>query len=175
MTGARYLLPLLLLAAGAMSGEPTDDELLAGIAEVESRGHGYDKAHNREANARGRYQITPGYWKDGTEWLGVDWPHTDAHDPIKARAVVLAYFARYMFLTAEAKARGHRGGPTGPSENSTIPYWRKVQDAIETMGQQSSAGLDLKPDSHTDNRTSGPVGACDGAAAPSTTETEEGQ
>ena len=126
-------------------GASSLNSLLAAIAEVESGSSGGDAAYNPSEEARGRYQIRPAYWKDATEWLGVSWPHTDAHDPVKARAAVLAYWQRYRLLTDEDRARGHNGGGVnGPKIDATLVYWWKVQAVMgrgATVLNLSAAGM----------------------------------
>lgn len=131
---ARALPPL----ARRLSSEPGEQQcddpglyfLLASIAEVESGSSGGDAAYNPAEDARGRYQIRPAYWQDAMEWLGKDWPHTDAHDPAKARQAVLWYWARYGAKTDEERARIHNGGPRWREYKDTITYWAKVKAAM---------------------------------------------
>ena len=49
------------------------ERLLDAIARIES--HGDPNAVGDRGRALGVYQIHRAYWEEGTELLGVDWPH----------------------------------------------------------------------------------------------------
>jgi len=100
---------------------------------VESGGDPY--AVGGGGRAIGPYQIHKGYWSDATRLLGVDWPWSDATDPVKALRAVRAYTRHYAAhfgrpWTAETISRIHNGGPTGWRKQATIRYYRKVQAAM---------------------------------------------
>lgn len=104
-------------------------ELLDAIAQVES--HGDDQAVNQREGALGRYQIRAAYWQDGCEYARVNWPHSDAHDPRLAEAIMAAYWLRYGATTNEERARMHNGGPDGAEQDCTLGYWRRVQEVMK--------------------------------------------
>lgn len=86
--------------------------------------------------AIGAYQIHRDYWSDGTRFLGVTWPYSDARDPVKALAVVRAYTEHYVRAagiewTAQNIARIHNGGPQGYRKAATRAYWRKIERIME--------------------------------------------
>jgi hypothetical protein len=99
--------------------------VLDAIARIES--HGNPNAVGDGGRALGVYQIHCVYWKDGTQLLGVDWPHRDAADPNKARRVVKAYLLHYgRGKSLLEMARIHNGGPRGDKKKATLPYARKL-------------------------------------------------
>jgi hypothetical protein len=101
------------------------ERLLDAIAHVESRCD-----PNRVGDggkALGVYQIHRDYWEEGTEILGVDWPHRDAIDPQKARRVVKAYLLYYgKGKSLLDMARIHNGGPRGCTKKATLCYAQKI-------------------------------------------------
>ncbi len=122
------LMPARLAAAPALAAavDPSGIErLLDAIVRIES--HGDPNAIGDGGRALGAYQIHRGYWKDGTELLGVDWPHRDAADPKKSRRVVKAYLLHYgKGKSLLEMARIHNGGPRGCEKKGTLPYVRKI-------------------------------------------------
>ncbi|MEN6428729.1 MAG: hypothetical protein ABFE13_25555 [Phycisphaerales bacterium] len=110
----------------ATAADPNDIErLLDVIARIES--HCDPNAVGDGGRALGAYQIHRVYWKDGTELLGVDWPHRDATDPKKARRVVKAYLLHYgKGKSLLDMARIHNGGPHGHKKEATLCYARKI-------------------------------------------------
>ena len=101
------------------------ERLLDAIARIES--HGDPNAVGDGGRALGVYQIHRAYWEEGTELLGVDWPHRDATDPKKARRVVKAYLLHYgRGKSLLEMARIHNGGPHGHEKEATLPYARKI-------------------------------------------------
>jgi hypothetical protein len=113
-------------SAQAAAADPGDlERLLDAIARVES--HCDPNAVGDGGRALGAYQIHCAYWKEGTELLGVDWPHRDATDPKKARRVVRAYLLHYgKGRSLLDMARIHNGGPHGHEKEATLPYARKI-------------------------------------------------
>jgi hypothetical protein len=106
---------------------------LKAILWVESKGD--PNAIGDGGRAIGPYQIHKGYWEDATRLLKVDWPYSDARDPVKAAMAVRAYTEHYQRAgrypaTPEIWARIHNGGPRGPEKPATLPYWRKVRAAM---------------------------------------------
>jgi len=112
--------------APAAAVNPDDIErLLDAIARIESQCD--PNAVGDDGRALGAYQIHRVYWEDGTELLGVDWPHRDATDPKKARRVVKAYLLHYgKGKSLIEMARIHNGGPHGCRKKATFPYARKI-------------------------------------------------
>jgi hypothetical protein len=120
------LTPALFGAAPAAAVDANDiEQLLDAIARIES--HGNANAVGDGGRALGAYQIRRAYWEDGTQLLGVDWPHRDATDPKKARRVVKAYLLHYgQGKSLLEMARIHNGGPHGHEKEATLPYARKI-------------------------------------------------
>jgi hypothetical protein len=122
------LMPAWVAAASASAAavEPNDFErLLDAIVCIES--HCDPNAVGDGGRALGAYQIHRAYWQDGTELVGVDWPHRDAADPKKARRVVKAYLLHYgRGKSLLEMARIHNGGPHGDKKKATLPYARKI-------------------------------------------------
>jgi hypothetical protein len=126
--GLVVLMPAWVAAASAPAAtvDPSDIErLLDAIARIES--HGDPHAVGDGGRALGAYQIHRVYWEDGTQLLGVDWPHRDATDPQKARRVVRAYLLHYgQGKSLLEMARIHNGGPHGHEKEATLCYARKI-------------------------------------------------
>jgi hypothetical protein len=137
------LMPTWVAAASAAAVNPNDVErLLDAIARIES--HGNPNAVGDGGRALGAYQIHRVYWKDGTQLLGVDWPHRDAADPGKARRVVKAYLLHYgQGKSLLEMARIHNGGPRGDKKKATLPYAGKL-----LADGSLSSGLHAQPSSH---------------------------
>jgi hypothetical protein len=110
----------------AATVDPSDVErLLDAIARIES--HCDPGAVGDGGRALGVYQIHRAYWEDGTQLLGVNWPHRDAADPQKARRVVKAYLLHYgQGKSLFDMARIHNGGPHGHEKEATLCYARKI-------------------------------------------------
>lgn len=140
-----FVLIILLLAASGLNAanlKTTDpnsrdiNQLLNAIAIVESNNN--DQAIGDGGKALGRYQIHKSYWIDGTTYLKVSWPYSDATDAKKARQVVRAYWKRYgKGKTIEQLARIHNGGLYGYKKKSTIKYWLKVKKVLERQEQET--------------------------------------
>ncbi len=122
------LMPAWFAVASAQAAAvgPNDIErLLDAIARIES--HCDPNAVGDGGRALGVYQIHRIYWEDGTEFLGVDWPHRDAADPQKARRMVKAYLLHYgKGRSLLERARIHNGGPRGHEKEATLCYARKI-------------------------------------------------
>jgi len=126
----KTILIVMMLAVNA----PLERTLDA-ICLVESNG-GKDARDGDGGRAIGPYQIWESYWKDGTRFLKVDWPYSEARDPVKARAVVRAYVTTYATVrsypqTPETWSRLHNGGPSGAKKRATEAYWRKVRRLLK--------------------------------------------
>jgi hypothetical protein len=122
------LIPTWFAVASAQAADvvPNDIErLLDAIAHIESN---CDRnAVGDGGKALGVYQIHRDYWGEGTEILGVDWPHRDAIDPEKARRVVRAYLLYYgKGKSLLDMARIHNGGPRGCTKKATLRYAQKI-------------------------------------------------
>lgn len=109
------------------------DGVIGAILAVESGGD--CNAVGDGGLAIGPYQIHRGYWQDATRFLGVDWPYSDARDPVKASRAVRAYTSHYAAYyrrpwTPETIARIHNGGPTGWKKASTLTYWSRIQNRM---------------------------------------------
>jgi hypothetical protein len=122
---------LTLLATLIVCSTPMERTLDA-IHYVESR-CGQDKRDGDGGKAIGPYQIHRAYWQDGTRFLRVKWPYSDARDQVKARQVVRAYLLHYFPNgTPEQWARCHNGGGRrGAKKASTLAYWQKVKAAMK--------------------------------------------
>lgn len=84
--------------------------------------------------AVGPYQIHRNYWTDGTRFLGVSWPYSDARNPMKSRVVVKAYLKHYgRFKTVEELAAIHCSGPRGYLKLRTS---RKVQNYVAKVKRE---------------------------------------
>lgn len=138
----------LLLCLWAVNVHSTPENILLertldAICMVESSG-GRDTRDGDGGRAIGPYQIHRAYWADGTRFLKVSWPYSDARDPVKARRVVRAYVTQYQRAggyppTPEVWARLHNGGPRGPEKTSTLPYWLRVQTFLRPHGPKELA------------------------------------
>lgn len=113
--------------------EASDDPLrrfFRVLSDVESGGD--DQAVGDGGRSLGRYQIGRLYWQDA----GSPGVYNDVTDPAFAESVMLAYWRRWCpsalaALDYETLARVHNGGPRGSSKQSTLPYWRKVQERLQ--------------------------------------------
>ncbi len=79
---------------------------------------------------RGKYQVTPRWWKDCNRITGEDLPFTPSYylqDTLVESRMILYWF-RYGAKTNEEKARAHNGGgPNGMTMKATLEYWKKVK------------------------------------------------
>jgi len=87
--------------------------------------------------ALGAYQIHYSYWFDATQYdKSIGGSYNDCTDTNYATKIVLAYWHRYAPDALsngddETLARIENGGPKGASKDATLPYWNKVQKAME--------------------------------------------
>ena len=113
----------------------TPEQLMDAIAVVES---------NRGATSSNVYQLRPIYVEDVCRITRQTLTHEQAtsSDEI-ARWCIEAYWdhygARYARISgksadAQALARIHNGGPDGWRKPETLPYWRKVSEALIRNG-----------------------------------------
>lgn len=110
-------------------------EFFHALAAVESNHN--DTAVGDGGRSIGRYQIGRLYWKDS----GVPGIYVDVLRPEYAEQVMLAYWRRYCrnaldSLDFETLARVHNGGPRGSSKQSTLPYWRRVQEQMRRRNRR---------------------------------------
>ena len=88
--------------------------------------------------AIGPYQIWKIYWTDAVKQepkLGHG-TYQDCRRLDYAERVITAYMQRYApdaweRVEAETIARIHNGGPKGYQKAATLPYWRKVEAALQ--------------------------------------------
>lgn len=113
----------------------TTDQLIDAIAVVES---------NRGATSENVYQLKPIYVRDVCRITRQTLTHEQAtsSDEI-ARWCIGAYWEHYgarcarisgKAADAQALARIHNGGPDGWRKPETLPYWRRVSEALITNG-----------------------------------------
>ena len=122
-----------------MSSNSLHVDLLAAMCEVESNCD--PSAVGDNGNAIGAYQIWYDYWYDAVTFknnddLKLSDGYESCYDKDYSEKVVLAYWERYATIkrigrtpTDEDRARIHNGGPNGYKKNSTLKYWRKIQNA----------------------------------------------
>lgn len=117
-----------------MAGTPSDEFFVA-LSFVESSDR--DNVIGDNGKAYGRYQIRQKYLDDANSYAGTSYTLNDMLDPEKAKAVVIAYMNRYATKarlghepTNEDFARIHNGGLNGFKHEGTIPYWNKIQRAL---------------------------------------------
>ena len=88
-------------------------------------------AYNKGENAKGPAQIRPDYLTDSNVWAAQHgyqtYTHDDCYDYDVSLAVCISYWNRYNLHTLELRARGHCGGPDGPWQSCTLPYWRSLK------------------------------------------------
>ena len=111
------------------------NSVLDAIAFVETSGEKNPNiAIGDNGKALGKYQIHRDYFADAIEFnkaLAI-YKYEDVTDPNVARKIVIAYITRYggKNVSDEAAARIHNGGPRGHKKNSTLGYWKKIQNAM---------------------------------------------
>jgi hypothetical protein len=112
----------------------TDKAMFYYICLQEGGGKVRPNAFNKKENAIGPAQIRPCYLQDANEWLirhkQRPYAHKEMYDWRKAYVVVKAYWARYKLISLEQRARAHCGGPDGPRQDCTLPYWKELWERI---------------------------------------------
>ena len=111
-------------------------ELMCALRIVESGGD--DNAVGDGGKAIGPYQIWKIYWKDAIEFdPSIGGKYEDCFNREYAEKIVDAYMRRYATKrrlghepTWEDMARIHNGGPNGHKKQSTVKYWKKVQNVL---------------------------------------------
>ena len=133
----KRILLYALLVVPLISFTHTDNNshifLLESICKVES---------NCDSYAIGAYQIWENYWQDACTFrdnddLQLSDGYESCYDKEYSEKVVLAYWNRYATMkrlgrtpTDEDRARIHNGGPNGYKKDSTLKYWKKVQNEM---------------------------------------------
>lgn len=129
--------------AGNARAEDVNARLLWVLAQVESNCN--DAAVGDSGKARGRYQIWPCYVDDVNRIAGTSFTHNDAHDPSKARQMVLIYLTHYGEIyrrrtsqrpSVEVFCRIHNGGPAGWRKEVTRSYWNRCKEAMKNHEKQ---------------------------------------
>ena len=134
--------------------------LFAAIAEVES---------NNGATSRNIYQITPTYIQD-VNWIMIygdtKLPYRlfsieDAKDKDASEQMMIAYWRHWTRhipdVTLEVLARIHNGGPRGWKKDATLPYWRKVEAAMERAKALANPAEGSAASAPADAQTKGPT------------------
>lgn len=120
----------------AAQGNELLERTIDAIRMVESSGLKNPKDGD-QGRAIGGWQIHRGYWRDGTQALGVNWPYADARNDERARKVVRAYLLRYAPNgTPETWARIHNGGPTGHKKKATLIYLAKFRKNLDIRNKK---------------------------------------
>ena len=129
------LLNILFFAPGNSMADIPSDEFFIALSFVESSDR--DDVIGDNGRAYGRYQIRQQYLDDANSFAGTSYTLADMLDPEKAKAVVIAYMRRYATVrrlghvpTDEDFARIHNGGLNGFKKSETIPYWNKINRAM---------------------------------------------
>jgi hypothetical protein len=110
-------------------------EFLQALATVESGGK--DSAVGDDGKAIGRYQVWETYWSDAVAFApAIGGKYSDCTDKVYAERVLMAYFLRYGKKAMgrqdyEVLSRIHNGGQAGAKRKATLPYWKKVQKAMD--------------------------------------------
>lgn len=130
-----FILIILFFTPVCSMADVPSDEFFTALSFVESSDR--DDAIGDNGRAYGRYQIRQKYLDDANSFAGTSYTLDDMLDPEKAKAVVIAYMKRYATAkrlghvpTNEDYARIHNGGLNGFKKSATIPYWNKVQRAL---------------------------------------------
>ena len=140
----KRILLYALLVVPPISFTNTDNNshifLLESICKVESNCDSYAIGDN--GNAIGAYQIWKNYWQDACTFrdnddLRLSDGYESCYGKEYSEKVVLAYWNRYATMkrlgrtpTDEDRARIHNGGPNGYKKDSTLKYWKKVQNEM---------------------------------------------
>lgn len=109
------------------------EDLLRAMRIVETGGepNGGRDAVGDNGRSQGPLQIGRAYHTDSR----VPGPYENVRDYAYACRVVIAYWRRWVpsalqSLDFEVLARTHNGGVKGATKKATLPYWRKVQAAL---------------------------------------------
>lgn len=123
----------------------TQRQLLDAIRYVETGGESGPSAAVGAAGELGPYQISEAYWADA-EMGHLSWREgapIKSQSEIAIRRYMRRYCARFgaylpsddivhlSLADCEDISRTHNGGPDGRNKKSTLPYWAKVEAALE--------------------------------------------
>ena len=113
----------------------TIDEILDAIISVESSGR--NNAYNASEDAVGCLQIRQTMVNDVNRILkrqgsNLIYSYEDRWCREKSIEMFNIFINYYNLNTAEAIARGWNGGPRGIDRKSTLNYWEKVQDYLDS-------------------------------------------
>jgi len=126
------------MCCGFAFGKPRNrndmGRLFAAIKIVETGHRTSNYPVGDQGRSHGGYQIQYGYWKDA----GVKGRYEQVDDLRYSKQVMLAYWQKYCPKALargdfEVLARTHNGGPGGPRNPKTLPYWRRVQRQLDVM------------------------------------------
>jgi hypothetical protein len=109
--------------------------LLNAIISIESSNN--DSAYHAGEDAVGCLQIRPCMVFDVNRILKkqnktIQYSLTDRWSRDKSIEMFYVYCNYYNLTTLEAMARSWNGGPRGASKNTTVGYWRKVKNQLES-------------------------------------------
>ena len=109
--------------------------LLNAIINIESSNN--DSAYHVGENAVGCLQIRPCMVYDINRILKkqnktIQYTLADRWDRSRSIEMFHIYCNYYNFTTLEAMARSWNGGPRGIDKNTTVLYWRKVKEQLES-------------------------------------------
>ncbi len=121
---------------------------LSMIAALETGGEQYPDEAIGKAGERGRYQLSAIFVRDVNRIAGTGYVHTDAHDPLKAAAMVKIWHAHYGASDTGmiGMARRHNGGPNGHTESCTLGYAsRAARWIVENAGKANKNNSGTTP------------------------------
>ena len=109
--------------------------LLDAMIYVESSNN--DSAYCASENAVGCLQIRPCMVYDVNRILQkqnktIQYTLTDRWDRYKSKEMFHVYCNYYNLTTLEAMARSWNGGPRGAAKTTTVGYWKKVRNQLES-------------------------------------------
>ena len=115
------------------------EPLFAAIAAVES--YNGRRPVGDGGRSQGPYHIGRAYWNEATRQGGVRWDYsTHVWSRPHCRQVMIWYWQRWCPEALRGGdlatlARTHNGGPGGPRKGATLPYWRRVQQAMTAQAR----------------------------------------
>ena len=109
--------------------------LINAMIYVESRGN--DSAYSASENAVGCLQIRPCMVEDVNRILKkqnktIRYTLIDRWDRNKSIEIFHVYCAYYNLMTLEDMARAWNGGPRGADKMTTVGYWNKVKNQLQS-------------------------------------------
>lgn len=105
--------------------------LLAALIAIESGGD--PRAYNKAEKAVGILQVRKLAIIDVNEEYGTGYKLEHCYDPDTAITVCVLYLRRWGADSYEKAARIWCGGPDGPEEDTSLPYWRLVEAEIKRI------------------------------------------